>query len=79
MCHPEDVDLLTRMIEKGLSDTQWREQAIRQGLEQARRFSWESCAKQTVNAYKHLASGRARLDGRLLCRYDCLLSAHSAI
>jgi alpha-1,3-rhamnosyl/mannosyltransferase len=52
MCDAHDVDLLSRLISRGLEDEQWRCIAIKKGLEQAELFSWQRCAQETVAAYQ---------------------------
>lgn len=52
---PEDIDDLTIGLERLLDDVAWRTQARVQGLEQARRFSWEGCVEDTVAVYRSLA------------------------
>ena len=52
MCAPEDVDHLAQLLKQGLEDESWRESAVAEGLLQARKFSWERCAGETVEAYQ---------------------------
>lgn len=52
MCAPEDVDGLHTLLEQGLEDEGWREEAIGKGLRQARRFSWRRCAEETATVYE---------------------------
>ncbi len=49
---PDDVDLLTMLIERGLSDDDWRANARLRGLEVAKGYSWERCVYETLNLYK---------------------------
>lgn len=48
LCDPNDIDYLTIVIQQGLEDGRWREQAVRWGLIQAASFSWARCATQTA-------------------------------
>lgn len=52
MCQPQDVHLLSRLIEMGLVDEAWRIAAIVKGLAQANHFSWRRCAMETVAVYQ---------------------------
>ena len=56
MCHALDVDRLGQLIEEGLENDQWRKSAVRKGLHQAQCFSWERCAKETVQVYRDVLS-----------------------
>ena len=51
MCAPDNVDELSELLQRGLVDEEWRTQARALGLEQAARFSWAQCARQTAAAY----------------------------
>jgi len=52
MCEHADVDTLAQLIIKSLEDQEWRQAAIRQGLQQAATFSWHKTVDKTVDAYK---------------------------
>jgi alpha-1,3-rhamnosyl/mannosyltransferase len=52
MCHPQEIDALSALIEMGLEDQQWRNAAVAKGLSQARQFSWRRCAMETVAVYQ---------------------------
>jgi len=45
-----DVDEIAKTIERGLTDQQFRQNLISQGLEQAKKFSWQRCARKTLDA-----------------------------
>ena len=47
--NPEDIDEISKAIYKGLIDKKLREKLIKKGLEQARKFSWQKTAKETLN------------------------------
>jgi alpha-1,3-rhamnosyl/mannosyltransferase len=51
MCRPLDVESLTLLIQKSIEDKIWREQAILNGLNRAKNFSWQRCAQETIHAY----------------------------
>ncbi len=53
--HPEDIDTLIQLLSIGLSDEQWRAKAKSAGLEQAERFSWHKCARETLAVYNAVA------------------------
>jgi alpha-1,3-rhamnosyl/mannosyltransferase len=52
---PEDTDGLREALDRALTDTAWRDEAIARGLQRARRFSWQRCVDATVNVYRMLA------------------------
>ena len=54
MFEPEDVDGLNRLINKALEDDAWRNVAIKKGLLQASKFSWQRCAEETMAVYKEV-------------------------
>lgn len=56
MCDPKDVDMLSCLIQKGLEDDQWRGEAKRKGIEQAKKFSWRRCAEETVEVYREVST-----------------------
>ena len=52
MCDAMDVETLTSLIMKSLTDTEWQEKATESGLLHASEFSWKRCAVETIAAYK---------------------------
>lgn len=52
MCAPEDIEELSLLIEQGLEDGNWRQEAVRNGLAQARKFTWQKCAAETASVYE---------------------------
>ena len=52
MCDAYDVDALSRLILVGLEDESWRRGAAKKGLDQAAKFTWQRCAKETIAAYQ---------------------------
>ena len=57
MCEALDVDKLNQLIVKGLEDESWRVGAVKKGLIQSSKYSWERCAKETVAVYRELTLG----------------------
>ena len=51
---PESVDEMSQTMERILPDSTLRQELSRKGLEQAKRFSWEACARTTLAALKSL-------------------------
>ena len=51
MVNPYDTDRLTQAMRQVLTDSELRNNMIRKGLEQSKRFSWEKAAKQTLEVY----------------------------
>jgi alpha-1,3-rhamnosyl/mannosyltransferase len=49
---PDDIDSMRHDLERGLTDNEWRDAAIRDGLRQATHFSWKQCADDTINVYR---------------------------
>jgi glycosyltransferase involved in cell wall biosynthesis len=54
---PHDVDAWAQALHKAFTDSEWREAAIQQGLEQAGRFSWRHTARQTIESYRRALNG----------------------
>lgn len=52
MCAPQDVDALTVNLRRALEDEVWRTTAIQEGLRHAATFSWQRCARETVEVYR---------------------------
>ena len=57
MLNPYDTNSLARAMSKVLTDSKLRDNMIRKGLEQAKSFSWEKTAEQTLEVYNKLAGG----------------------
>ena len=51
MVNPYDIDSLAQAMRQVLTDTELRDNMIRKGLEQSKRFSWEKTAEQTLEVY----------------------------
>ena len=54
MCDAMDVETLTSLIMKSLTDTEWQDSATKSGLSHVNQFSWKRCATETVAAYKQV-------------------------
>jgi len=52
MVNPHDIKGLANAIEKVLTNKKLRQQMIKNGLKQAKKFSWEKCAKETLKVYE---------------------------
>jgi alpha-1,3-rhamnosyl/mannosyltransferase len=52
---PSDLDALVCQLRVGLEDDLWRESAVKAGIRQAAKFSWERCAQQTLEVYRSVA------------------------
>lgn len=52
LIEPEDVGAICAAFERALTDDSWRQKAIIDGLAQAKKFSWEKCAADTLTAYR---------------------------
>jgi len=54
MVDPHDTDSLAQAMRQVLTDSELRDNMIRKGLEQSKRFSWEKTAEQTLDVYNKL-------------------------
>ena len=59
--NPKDVKDISSAILVMLTDDKLREIFIKKGLENIKRFSWESCAKQTLKVLETAANSKNRL------------------
>jgi len=57
MVDPYDVDGLAQAMRRVLTDSKLRDDMVRKGLEQSKKFSWEKAAEQTREVYEKLAAG----------------------
>lgn len=53
---PDDTRDYANALERGLTDHAWRVQAINHGLAVAARYTWERCAEETKEVYRHVLS-----------------------
>jgi glycosyltransferase involved in cell wall biosynthesis len=49
---PHDVDAWTHALHIALTDANWREQASQRGLEEVKRYTWQSTAGATIRSYQ---------------------------
>jgi len=54
MIDPYDVDGLTKAMYEVLTNDGLREDMIKKGLKQTKKFSWEKCAKETLEVYQEV-------------------------
>ena len=54
---PEDVEAMTRGLERLLGDEGFRARAVRAGPERAAGFTWERCVDRTVDVYRRVIAG----------------------
>ncbi len=52
MVNPYDTDSLAQAMRQVLTRSELRDDMVRKGLEQAKRFSWEKTARQTMEVYE---------------------------
>jgi len=55
MVNPLDIDSLVEAMRQVLTDNELRDNMVRKGLEQSRKFSWEKTAEQTLKVYNKVA------------------------
>ena len=49
---PNDVDELAKQMERVLTNKKLQQKMRKAGIEQAKKFSWEKCARETLKVYK---------------------------
>lgn len=54
--NPEDVEEIKNAIKKVMEDRDLRKEMTRKGFEQAKKFTWEKCAQETVRIYEKVTS-----------------------
>ena len=52
--NPYDTDSLAEAMRRVLTDNKLRDDMIRKGLEQSKKFSWEKTAEQTLEVYNQI-------------------------
>ena len=52
MVNPYDTDSLAQAMKRVLTDNKLRDEMVRKGLEQSKRFTWEKAAKRTLEVYE---------------------------
>lgn len=58
----DDVDRLATAMHSVLTDDELRQSMTERGLDRSRRFTWERCARETLDVYRELAEGHPRHD-----------------
>lgn len=59
MVDPYDTDGLAQAMREVLTNRKLRDEMVRKGLEQAKKFSWERAAEQTQEVYDKVAAAKA--------------------
>lgn len=59
LINPYDTDSLVKAIKRVLTDARLREDMVRKGLAQAKRFSWEKAARETQEVYNKVLAEKA--------------------
>ena len=52
--NPNDFEEISQAIYKGLNDENLRKNLIEKGFQQVKKFSWEKCARETLDCIKYL-------------------------
>ncbi|GAH72875.1 unnamed protein product, partial [marine sediment metagenome] len=60
MVNPYDTRSLVQAMRQVLTDSELRDSMVRKGLEQSKKFSWESTAKLTLQVYNKVAGGETK-------------------
>ncbi|GAI09943.1 unnamed protein product, partial [marine sediment metagenome] len=55
--NPNNINNLAQAIRQVLTNDKLRDEMVRRGLEQAKKFSWEKAARQTLEVYNRVAGG----------------------
>src|SRR5262249_35999417 len=63
MIAPDDVRALSDTIERTLHDANLRAQIRERGLQQARKFTWQEVARQTIRVYAEVLNHREGVNG----------------
>ena len=53
MINPHDIDLMSDMIYKVITDTEFKNKLVRKGIERSKFFNWEESARRTEEIYKN--------------------------
>jgi len=56
LINPENIEGMTRALERVLKDEEMRKEMTKKGLVQAGRFSWEKTAEETLTAYRKVVN-----------------------
>ncbi len=52
LINPNKIDEISKALKKVLADQNLRKELSKKGLAQAKKFSWEKCAKETIKVYE---------------------------
>lgn len=52
--NPTNIEEIKQKLKEVMEDKDLREDLIKKGFEQAKKFSWEKCAKETVEVYRRV-------------------------
>ena len=55
LVEPEDVPGFSAHLEQALLDEEWRGRAMASGLAVAGTYSWDRCARETVDVYRRMS------------------------
>jgi glycosyltransferase involved in cell wall biosynthesis len=58
LADPEDVQDISRGLEDVLFDDALRERLVKDGHERVRQFSWDKCARETVDVLERAVAAR---------------------
>lgn len=56
LVEPCDVEQIAESIYKIISDSEFKNNLIKKSLERAKAFSWEKCAKETIQVYNEISN-----------------------
>ncbi|MBI3626905.1 glycosyltransferase, partial [Candidatus Uhrbacteria bacterium] len=51
---PTETNNMLNTIKRGLDDVNLRQQLVAKGHEQIKKYSWQTCAQQTLNIYRQV-------------------------
>lgn len=54
---PYDIEQIAELIYKIISDSEFKESLVNKSLSQAKKFSWEKCAQETLRLYYNVCLG----------------------
>ncbi|MGA2667111.1 MAG: glycosyltransferase family 1 protein [Patescibacteria group bacterium] len=57
---PQNINAWVEEIMRIVDEPEYRQKLIKQGLNQAEKFSWEKCARETLEIYKEVYQGETR-------------------
>ena len=57
LVNPNNIEEMAEMMQKVLTNQKLREKMREKGLKRAKLFSWERCARETLNLYEEIGGG----------------------